>query len=48
MKRYEWKIINKDLGWWGLWDNVMREFTIETTSIGKKVYEQMGFGKEDK
>ena len=48
MARYEWKLINPTLGWWGLWDNVKREYTIETTSIGKKVYEQMGFGKEDK
>ena len=43
MKRYEWKLINEALGYWGLWDNVKHEYVIETTAIGKKVYEQMGF-----
>ncbi len=43
MKRYEWRLINQSLNWWGLWDNVRREYVIETTAIGKKAYEQMGF-----
>lgn len=43
MKRYEWRLINATLGWWGLWDNVMREYVIETTAVSKSVYEKMGF-----
>ena len=41
MKRYEWKQINKDLDWWGLWDNVRHAFVIETSTSGKKVYEKL-------
>jgi len=42
-ERYEWKLINPSLNWWGFWDNVKREYLIETTSFGRKVYEEMGF-----
>ena len=43
MKRYEWKLINKTLGYWGYWDNVKHEFLIETTTFGKRAYEEFGF-----
>lgn len=43
MKRYEWRLICEALGYWGLWDKVRREFVIETTAVGKKAYEKMGF-----
>lgn len=46
MARYEWKLINKTLNWWGYWDNVKREYIIETTAVGKKVYEKLGFKEE--
>jgi len=43
MERYEWKLINKELGCWGLWDTVKREFVIETTAAGMEAYKKMGF-----
>lgn len=43
MKRYEWRVINKDLNWWGLWDTVKREYVIETTAYGMEAYKKMGF-----
>ena len=42
MKRYEWKVINETLNWWGLYDNVRREFVIETTKHGMEAYKRMG------
>ena len=43
MERYEWRVIDKDLNWWGLWDMVKREYVIETTARGMEVYKKMGF-----
>ena len=42
MARYEWRTINKDLGLYGLWDNVKREYVIETTRAGMEAYKKMG------
>ena len=36
MKRYEVKQIS--MNWFGIYDNVRREFVIESTSIGIKAY----------
>ena len=43
MERYIWKVINKELGYYGLWDTVKREFVIETTKTGMEAYKKMGF-----
>lgn len=43
MERYTWKVINKELGWYGLWDNIKHEFVIETTKIGMEAYKKIGF-----
>jgi hypothetical protein len=39
MKRYEVKQISNN--WYGIWDNVMREYVIESTSIGIEVYRKI-------
>lgn len=39
MKRYEIKQIS--MNWFGIWDNVRREYIIESTSTGIKVYTEM-------
>lgn len=41
--RYEWRLVNACLGWWIYYDTVKHETIIETTAIGKSVYERMGF-----
>ena len=43
MARYEWRMINKSLNYWGLWDKVKHEYIIETTAFGMEVYKKMGF-----
>ena len=42
VERYEWRIINQELGLYGLWDTVKREFVIETTRAGMETYKRMG------
>ena len=39
MKRYEIKQIS--MNWYGIWDNARREYIIESTSTGIKVYAEM-------
>lgn len=39
MKRYEVKQIS--INWFGIWDNVKREYVIESTSYGIEVYRKM-------
>ena len=41
--RYEWRLVNAELGWWHYYDRVKHEVIIETTTIGKSVYERLGF-----
>ena len=43
MKRYEWRLVNNELGCWEYYDIARREVLIQTTAIGKKVYEKLGF-----
>lgn len=43
MKRYEWRLVNNELGCWEYYDIVRREVLIQTTAIGKEVYEKLGF-----
>ena len=42
MKRYEWRRICEALDYWGLWDNVKREYVIETTRRGMETYKALG------
>lgn len=39
MKRYEVKQISNN--WFGIWDNVKKEYVIESTSYGIEVYKAM-------
>lgn len=39
MKRYEVKQISDN--WFGIWDDVKKEYVIESTSCGIKVYADM-------
>ena len=39
MKRYKVKSIS--LNWYGVWDNVKREFVIESTGYGIEFYRKM-------
>lgn len=39
MKRYEVKHIA--LNWYGIWDNVKKEFVAETTSYGLDFYKEL-------
>lgn len=39
MKRYEVKQIS--INWFGIWDNVKREYVIESTGYGIKIYRKM-------
>ena len=41
--RYEWRLVNACLGFWVYYDKVKHETVIETTTIGKAVYERLGF-----
>jgi len=43
MKRYEWRLVNNELGCWEYYDIVRREVLIQTTAIGKEAYEKFGF-----
>ena len=39
MKHYEVKQIG--MNWFGIWDNIRREFVVESTSIGINVYAEL-------